>query len=77
MSHRLQVLLPEDLEARLRKAAGRSRRSKSRWVRDAIEGKLTREASAAPRDPLTALAGLDAPTADIDVMLAEIDAGRR
>jgi len=76
MSHRLQVLIPEELEGRLRKAAGRSRLSKGEWVRTAIEEKLGREASTS-RDPLAALASLDAPTADIDVMLHEIEAGRR
>jgi hypothetical protein len=76
MSHRLQVLIPEELEGRLRKAARRSRLSKGEWVRTAIEEKLSREASPS-RDPLTALASLDAPTADIDAMLLEIETGRR
>ncbi len=76
MSHRLQVLIPEDLEGRLRKAAGRARLSKGEWVRSAIEEKLGRETTASA-DPLAALARLKAPTADIEVMLAEIEAGRR
>lgn len=75
MSHRLQVLIPDTLAARLRKAAQRSRVSRGEWVRRAIERALAEDLSAA--DPLTALAALDAPTADIDDMLAEIEAGRR
>ena len=74
MSKRLQVLIPESLDARLRKAAQRSRLSKGEWVRRAIERVLgERDAG---RDPVEQLAGLGAPTADIDRMLAEIDAGR-
>jgi hypothetical protein len=76
MSHRLQVLIPEELEGRLRKAAGRLRLSKGEWVRSAIEEKLGREASVS-RNPLAALSSLNAPTADIEVMLSEIEAGRR
>jgi predicted transcriptional regulator len=76
MSHRLQVLVPEELEGRLRKAAGRARLSKGEWVRTAIEEKLGREL-ASSADPLAALSSLEAPTADIEVMLAEIEAGRR
>lgn len=76
MSHRLQVLIPEELEARLRKQAGRTRVSKGEWVRAAIEEKLAREARTVPADPLAALRELDAPTGDIEKMLAEIEAGR-
>jgi hypothetical protein len=74
MSHRLQVLIPERLEARMRKAAQRNRISKGEWVRRAIERALAD--SGAISDPLASLAGLGAPTADIDQMLAEIEAGR-
>ena len=38
--------------------------------------RLERESGGLPRDPLAALRELDAPTADIDVMIAEIEAGR-
>lgn len=75
MSIRLQVLIPEGLDARIKKAAERKRVSKGRWVRDAIERSLA-DARTAP-DPLSRLEKLGAPTADIDQMLAEIDAGRR
>jgi predicted DNA-binding protein len=78
MSHRLQVLIPEELEVRLRKAAQRSRTSKGEWVRRAIEDTLQRTGEfQGTGDPLSRLASLGAPTADIDPMLAEIEAGRR
>lgn len=74
MSHRLQVLIPESLEARLAKAAQRRRLSKGEWVRRAIEQALA-EGPPGP-DPLDRLAALGGPTADIDQMLSEIEAGR-
>lgn len=76
MSHRLQVLVPEELDARIRKAAQRDRVSKGEWVRRAIETALRRPPGEGG-DPLERLASLGAPTADLDGMLAEIDAGRR
>ena len=76
MSNRLQILIPEELDGRLRKAADRSRVSMGAWVRRAIEERLERQAALLPDDPLAALRGLDAPTADIDEMLAEIERGR-
>ena len=77
MSKRLQVLVPEELDARMRKAADRARTSKGEWVRVAIEGRLAEEEQGLPADPLAALAELRAPTSDITTMLAEIEAGRR
>ena len=74
MSKRLQVLVPDGLDARLRKAAQRNRVSKGEWVRQAIERALAERAPAG--DPVARLAGLGGPTADIDQMLAEIEAGR-
>jgi len=76
MSHRLQVLVSEELEARLKKAASRGRVSKGEWVRQAIEGRLEREACFIPEDPLEALGRLDGPTADIEEMLDQIEGGR-
>ena len=73
MSHRLQVLIPEGLEARLTKAAQRARLSRGAWVRKAIERALVEGVSS---DPVAQLASLGAPTADIDEMLAESEAGR-
>jgi len=74
MSNRLQVLVPEMLDARVGKAAARQRMSKGAWVRMAIEDRLVKEQQVA--DPLARLSGLQAPTGDIEQMLAEIDSGR-
>lgn len=74
MSKRLQVLIPEGLDARVTKAAQRKRQSKGEWVRRAIERALDDRGDDA--DPVAKLASLGGPTADIDQMLAEIDAGR-
>lgn len=74
MSKRLQVLVPPGLDARIAKAAQRGGQSKGQWVRQAIERELA-GGRAAP-DALDRLAALGAPTADIDQMLAEIEAGR-
>ena len=73
-SSRLQVLVPPGLDARVRKAAQRQGVSKGEWVRRALE-----EALASDRrepDLLARLSSLGAPTADIEQMLAEIEAGR-
>ena len=75
MSHRLQVLIPESLDAAVRKAAERRNLSKGEWVRRAIE--LGLETQRQARDPLAKLASLEAPTGDIEQVLAEIEAGRR
>lgn len=74
MSHRLQVLVPEDLDARVRKASQRSRLSMGAWVRRALERALTDERDV--RDPVETLASLGGPTGDIEQMLAELEAGR-
>ena len=73
MSKRLQVLVPEALDRRIRKAAQRSRLSAGAWVRQAIDRALQDHHRA---DPLDQLAALGAPTGDIEQLLAEIDAGR-
>ena len=73
MSHRLQVLIPEGLERRIRKAAQRSRLSTGAWVRQALERTLHEGREG---DALERLARLGGPTGDIDQMLAEIEAGR-
>lgn len=74
MSIRLQVLVPEALERRVRKAAQRRRLPVGAWVREAIERALSEGPTMT--DPLEKLSRLGAPTADIDQMLAEIEAGR-
>jgi hypothetical protein len=71
---RLQVLVPASLDARVERAAGRLRLSKGEWVRRALERAL--EAEQVATDPLDALAALAAPAADVEQMLAEIEAGR-
>lgn len=73
-SKRLQVLISAGLDARIQKAAQRSRMSKGEWVRLAVERALAENRASA--DALDRLARLGAPTGDIDAMLAEIDAGR-
>ena len=75
MSHRLQVLIPEALDARIRKEAERRRVSKEEWVRRAIEASLRQalDGGGVADDPLAALARLEAPTGDIEQMLSEID----
>jgi hypothetical protein len=74
MSNRLQILVTEELAQRVRKAADRSRLSSSAWVRRLIERALEEERDA--EDALDALSRLDAPAADIDRMIEEIEAGR-
>lgn len=71
MSHRLQVLIPEDLDARLTQAAARSRISKGEFVRSALEEALAAQLSS--RDPVSRLSRINAPTADIEQMLEEIE----
>jgi hypothetical protein len=75
MSSRLQVLVPEALDARLRKAAQRGRVSVGEFVRRAVERALADDRL--PIDPVARLATLGGPTGDIQQMLAEIEAGRR
>ena len=77
MSHRLQVLIPPELDARLTKAAQRRRMSKGEWVRRALEESVRRAEKGNGRsDALARLASLKAPTSNIDKMLSEIQAGR-
>jgi predicted transcriptional regulator len=74
MSIRLQIVVPEALDRQIDKAAQRSRLSTSAWVRQAIERALAEGGHAG--EALDRLARLEAPTADIEQMLAEIEAGR-
>ena len=76
MSYRLQVLIPEELDSRLRKAASRSQVSKGEWVRRAIQSALEGGPEGPVADPVARLGCLNGPTGDIDVILDEIDAGR-
>jgi hypothetical protein len=74
MSQRLHVAVPADLEPLIRAAAERGRMSAGEWLRRTLERALAQDRSAP--DALARLASLDAPTGDIDVMLAQIEAGR-
>jgi hypothetical protein len=74
MSSRLQIIVPEALERRIRASAQRSRLSTSAYVRRVIERALVEEQSTG--DALDRLSGLEAPTGDIEQMLAEIETGR-
>ncbi len=74
MSHRLQVLIPPQLDACLSREAQRSRVSKGEWVRRVLEAAVERRGEAG--SAVERLASLDAPTANIEQMLEEIDAGR-
>lgn len=76
MSYRLQVLIAEELDSRLRKAASRSQVSKGEWVRRAIRSALEGSEGEVGADSLARLGSLDGPTGDVEEMLAEIDAGR-
>jgi hypothetical protein len=77
MSHRLQVLIPPELDAQLRKAAQRSRVSKGEWVRRVLQESVRGPAKGrGSSDPLIRLESLDAPTADIEHLFAAIDAPR-
>jgi len=77
MSHRLQVLIPEQLNQRIAKAAQREGVSKGEWVRRALESALRPPMRVAEAgDPLVRLGALGAPTGEIAEMLGQIDAGR-
>ena len=76
MSHRLQVLIPEELDQELDKAAQRNRMSKGAWVRQALQESLRKAGRPADFNPVAELAKLNAPTCDIEQMLAEIERGR-
>ena len=76
MSHRLQVLIPEDLDMQLRKAAERNRVSKGEWVRRALRQSVVPAKRGKTSDPVARLASLNAPTGNIEQMLSEIESGR-
>lgn len=77
MSRRLQVLVPLELDARLRKAAHRRRISKGEYVRRVLEESLRKAPSdEGALDPLAQLSSLRAPIGDIEQILSEIESGR-
>lgn len=78
MTKRLQVLLADDEFDETRRIARRHRMSVSEWVRQALR-QARRGSHAAIDAKLAAIATAtrhQGPTADIDQMLSEIDAGR-
>jgi metal-responsive CopG/Arc/MetJ family transcriptional regulator len=76
-TRRLQVMIPETLDAQLRKAAKRNRMSKGEWVRQALQESLRREKPRAGKGAVAQLAAMNGPTGNIDQMLSEIGSGRR
>ncbi len=75
-SKRLQLLIPEAMEIRLRRAAERDRVSRGAWVRQAIDERLERVVGPVPEDLLAELRRVNGPTSDIGTMIGEIEAGR-
>ena len=78
MSRQLQILLDEDEHTKIQRIARRQRVTVTEWVREAL-----RKAVIEHRNTVAAkLRAIDDaslhrfPTADIDAMLREIDAGR-
>jgi hypothetical protein len=68
MGHRLQVLIPPDLDSQIEKAAQRNR---------VLKESLRRGGSGSETNPVERMAALGCPAGDIDQFLAEIDEGRR
>lgn len=77
MSYRLQVLIPEELNVQLQKAAKRTRISKGEWVRRALLQSVEPNRARSGASAISQLAALNGPTAGIEQMLHEIEAGRR
>ncbi len=78
MSKRLQVLLEEDELAGVQEAARRQRLTTAEWVRQSLRSTLEQQQSPDASDKLEALAVASQysfPTADIEQMVAEIEAG--
>lgn len=78
MTMRLQVLLPDDEFAEIRRVAKRHRLTVAEWVRQALRRARRDEPGADPGRKLAAVreaARGEYPTADIDRMLTEIETG--
>lgn len=76
MTTRLQVLLPDDEIAEIRRVAKRHRLTVAEWVRQALRQARREESVIDPRRKLAAVreaARGDYPTADIQQMLTEIE----
>ena len=81
MSKRLQVLVPEDEYAEIQGAARASRLTVAEWVRQAMrdarsEQHPSSDATGLKLRAVAAASHHEFPTADIDDMLRDIDAGR-
>jgi transposase-like protein len=80
MTQRLQVLLDEDEFDEVRRIARRHRMTVAEWVRQALRAARADEPATDPQHKLAVVregAQGSYPTADIDVMLAEIERGYR
>lgn len=78
MTTRLQVLLPDDEIAEIRRVAKRHRMTVAEWVRQALRQARRNESVGDPRRKLAAVreaARGDYPTTDIQQMLTEIEGG--
>ncbi len=76
MTTRLQVLLPDDEIAEIRRVAKRHRLTVAEWVRQALRQARRDESVIDPRRKLAAVREAvrgDYPTADIQQMLTEIE----
>lgn len=80
MSKRLQVLIEESEYREIARLARARRTTVAAWVREAIQKARASQPSRKTADKLRAIraaARHEFPTADIDQMLAEIEAGYR
>lgn len=78
MSQRLQVLLDEAEFAEIRRIARRHRMTVAEWVRQSLRAARREEPAEEPRRKLAAVREAVRgayPTAEIEVMLAEIERG--
>lgn len=73
MSRRLQIIVPDELDRKVRKIAARRGLSVGAWVRGVVERAIDVSSS---HDPVAELASIGVPTGDIDQLLREIDRGR-
>lgn len=71
MSHRLQVLIPEELDLAVSQAAAHQRVSKGEFARSAIGLAISQPIH--DPDPVSRLTALNGPTADINELLAQSD----
>jgi hypothetical protein len=80
MSQRLQVLLDDTEFADIRRIARRHRMTVAEWVRQALRAARRDEPAVEPKRKLMVVreaARASYPTADIDVMISEIERGYR